>query len=98
MNRSRRIQAGVMCGLFVALLLASGVLVTTHLFHDCTGEGCLVCAAITGWHRLLRGMALAAALSGASQPALRAAVASLRERMNGAAARTLVSLKVKLSD
>ena len=98
MKQIKRIQAGVMCGLFVAILLVSGALVATHLFHNCTGEGCLVCTAITGWHRLLRGMALAAALWGAAQLALHAAVASLQERINGAAARTLVSLKVKLSD
>lgn len=98
MKREKRIQASLICGLFVAILLVSGALVATHLFHNCTGEDCLVCAAITGWHRVLRGMALAAVLWGIAQLALHTAVASLQERMNGAAVLTLVSLKVKLSD
>lgn len=73
-------------------------LLAAHLQHECPGEGCPVCAAISGWERLLRGMALAAALESALLLARRALGACVPARLNGMATHTLVALKVKLSD
>ena len=58
MNRKKRLIASVLCCIFAAALIVSGVLIATHLQHECPGESCPVCAAISGWERLLRGMAL----------------------------------------
>jgi len=40
---NRRILSLVVTGLVIALLTLSSVFIITHLHHDCTGEGCLVC-------------------------------------------------------
>lgn len=98
MNRKKRLIASVLCCIFAAALIVSGMLLAAHLQHECPGEGCPVCAAISGWGRLLRGMALAAALESALLLARRALGACVPARLNGMATHTLVALKVKLSD
>ena len=76
----------------------SGALIATHLQHDCPGENCPVCAAISTLEQLLRGMALVAVLGGVLLLAQRSSGVSTAARFDGAAAHTLVTLKVKLSD
>ena len=98
MNRKKRLVSSVLCAVFVAALIVSGALIATRLQHECLGESCPVCAAISGWERLLRGMALAAALESALLLARRALGACVPARLNGMASHTLVALKVKLSD
>lgn len=72
MNRKKRLLSSLLCVIFVAALIVSGALIATRLQHECLGESCPVCAAISGWERLLRGMALAAALESALLLAQRA--------------------------
>lgn len=98
MNRKKSLLTSVLCGIFVAVLVVSGALIATHLQHDCPGENCSVCAAISTWERLLRGMALAAALGSVLLLAQGSSGVSMAVRFDGAAAHTLVTLKVKLSD
>ena len=98
MNRKKRLLSSLLCVIFVAALIVSGALIATRLQHECLGESCPVCAAISGWERLLRGMALAAALESALLLAQRALGVCLAARFNGMASHTLVALKVKLSD
>ena len=98
MNRKKRLLSSLLCAIFVAALIVSGALIATRLQHECLGESCPVCAAISGWERLLRGMALAAALESALLLAQRALGVCLAARFNGTTAHTLVTLKVKLSD
>lgn len=98
MNRKKRFLSSILCVIFVAALIASGALIAARLQHECPGENCPVCAAISGWERLLRGMALAAALESALLLAQRALGVCLAARFNGTTAHTLVTLKVKLSD
>ena len=78
--------------------IVSGALIATRLQHECLGESCPVCAAISGWERLLRGMALVAVLGSVLLLAQRSSGVSTAARFDGAAAHTLVTLKVKLSD
>ena len=98
MNRKKRLLSSLLCVIFVAALIVSGALIATRLQHECLGESCPVCAAISGWERLLRGMALAAELESALLLAQRALGVCLAARFNGTTAHTLVTLKVKLSD
>lgn len=98
MNRKNRILAGILCVMFVAVLFVSGAFIATHLHHVCPGENCAVCAAISGWERLTRGMTLAAAFGCAALFALRSGAALSSVRAKAAGACTLVALKVKLSD
>ena len=98
MNRKKRLLSSLLCVIFVAALIVSGALIATRLQHECLGESCPVCAAISGWERLLRGMALAAALESALLLAQRALGVCLAARFNGTTAHTLVTLQVKLSD
>ena len=62
MNRKKSLLTSILCGIFVAVLVVSGALIATHLQHDCPGENCPVCAAISTRERLLRGIALVAVL------------------------------------
>ena len=98
MNRKKKLITSVLCGIFVAALIVSGALIATHLQHDCPGENCPVCAAIANWEHLLRSMALVAALGSVLLLAQRSSGVSTAARFDGAAAHTLVTLKVKLSD
>ncbi len=98
MNRKKKLLSGILCGIFAAVLVVSGALIATHLQHDCPGENCPVCAAIANWEQLLRGMALAAALGSVLLLTQRSSGISMAARFDGAAAHTLVTLKVKLSD
>ena len=98
MNRKKRLLSSLLCVIFVAALIVSGALIATRLQHECLGESCPVCAAISGWERLLRGMALAAGLESALLLVQRALGVCLAARFNGTTAHTLVTLKVKLSD
>ena len=98
MNRKKRLLSSLLCVIFVAALIVSGALIATRLQHECLGESCPVCAAISGWERLLRGMALAAALGSVLLLAQRSSGISMAARFDGVAAHTLVTLKVKLSD
>ena len=98
MNRRKKLLTGILCGIFAAALLVSGALIAAHAQHDCPGENCPVCTAISTWERLLRGMALAAALESVSLLIRCASGISASARLHGAPAHTLVTLKVKLSD
>ena len=42
MNRKKKLLTSILCGIFVAVLVVSGVLIATHLQHDCPGENCPV--------------------------------------------------------
>ena len=98
MNRKKSLLTSILCGIFVAVLVVSGALIATHLQHDCPGENCPVCAAISTWEQLLRGMALVAVLGSVLLLAQRSSGVSTAARFDGAVAHTLVTLKVKLSD
>ena len=98
MNRKKSLLTGILCGIFVAALLVSGALIAAHAQHDCPGENCPVCAAISTWEQLLRGMALVAVLGSVSLLIRCASGISASVRLHGAPAHTLVTLKVKLSD
>ena len=38
MKKNRSVYAGILCGVLVAALILSGLLVNTHLDNDCTGK------------------------------------------------------------
>ena len=70
MKKNRSVYAGVLCGVLVAALILSGLFVTTHLDHDCTGKNCSVCAMIFSCEQLIRSLTvvitlLVAAVEGA---------------------------------
>lgn len=98
MRKSVRILTGLFCLLFVAILLTSGALTLTHSQHECTVDNCSVCALLSGWTQLLRGMTVAALLLCAAYLAQFTAVKATSARMNAAPTATLVSRKVKLSN
>ena len=54
MKKNRSVYAGILCGVLVAALILSGLFVTTHLDHDCTGKNCSVCAMIFSCEQLIR--------------------------------------------
>ena len=56
MKKNRSVCAGVLCGVLVAALILSGLFVTTHLDHDCTGKNCSVCAMIFSCEQLIRSL------------------------------------------
>lgn len=58
---AKRLLCIAICIGFVAVSLFSGLFVSTHAIHDCTGEHCGVCAQIHQAQSLLRQFGAAAA-------------------------------------
>lgn len=98
MKKNRSVYAGVLCGILVVALILSGLFVTTHLDHDCTGENCAVCAMLFSCEQLIRSLTAVVALLVAAVEGLRAVRYALHTDKMRTAAPTLVALKVKLSD
>lgn len=98
MDRKKRSLSGILCAIIVAALLVSAVFIAAELHHDCAGEHCPICSAISSWEHLLRVMALLAALGGALALTDHSSGAPMSARFGRAALPTLVTLKVKLSD
>ena len=99
MKKNRSVYAGVLCGVLVAALILSGLFVTTHLDHDCTGKNCSVCAMIFSCEQLIRSLTVVViALLVAVVEGARAVRYALHTGNMQAPAPTLVALKVKLSD
>lgn len=98
MRKGVRILTGLFCLLFVAILLTSGALTLTHSPHECTVDNCSVCALLSSWTQLLRGMTIAALLLCTAYLAQFTAVKATSARMNAAPTATPVSLKIKLSN
>lgn len=97
MNQKKKVFTSILCGIFVAILVVSGVLAATHSQYDCPDENCPVCALISTWEQL-RGMMLIAVSGSILLLVLYSPGISMRARFHVAAAHTLVTLKVKLSD
>lgn len=97
MHRRNWLVRGL-CIAFAALLLFSGAWVTVHRQHDCVGDRCPVCAAISSWEQLLRGMAAAALCAGLLQAICRRVSAHSDACACACATPSLVALRVKLSD
>lgn len=96
--RNRRLMAGLLCALFVAALMASGLFVAVHAQHHCEGEHCPVCAVLCACVGLLRLTAAFTLLACAACAALHAARWWLHATRFRSFVITLVSLKVKLSN
>lgn len=95
-QREKRILSGALCALFLAILLCFGLFVMANVVHECPGQFCPVCALLCSGRQLLRVLPAAAWLLGGASLLLRGGVLPLRA--NGAPVRSLVSLKVKLSN
>ena len=97
MNRKKKLLTSILCGIFVAILVVSGILAATHSQYDCPDENCPVCALISTWQQL-RGMILIAVLGSFLLLVQHSPGISMSARFNRVMAHTLVTLKVKLSD
>ena len=97
MRRSVRILTGLLCLLFAAVLLSCSVLAAVHPQHECTVKNCCVCALLSSWAQVLRGMAAVLMIWYALRLAARAFFAVHSARLKNASAITPVTLKVKLS-
>lgn len=98
MRRSVRILTGLLCLLFAVALLSCSVLAVVHPQHKCTAKKCCVCALLSDWAQILRGMAAVLLLWYVLRLAVRVFSAALSARLNDTSAVTPVTLKVKLSD
>lgn len=98
MRRSVRILTGLLCLLFAAVLLSCGVLAVVHPQHECTVKNCCVCALLSSWAQVLRGMAAVQLIWYALRLAARTYSAVHSARLNDVSTITPVSLRVKLSN
>lgn len=98
MRRSVRILTGLLCLLFAAVLLSCSVLAAVHPQHECTVKNCCVCALLSSWAQVLRGMAAVLLIWYALRLAVRTFSVVLSARLKNASAITPVTLKVKLSN
>lgn len=97
MRTKRRLAIIISC-VYIAALLLFGVFISIHAGHDCTGEDCAICATISSCEHMLRTLAamlIALGLCTMCAAALHARYITVRADEES---RTLVSLKVKLTD
>ena len=95
MKRSKKLAA-IMSVIFVALLVFSFCFVIAESDHDCSGEDCHVCRAISEVAAVFVKFLLAVALVFSALSPVFAATAVLRARAENAVFKTPVGLKVKL--
>ena len=98
MRRSVRILTGLLCLLFAAVLLSCSVLAAVHSQHECMVKKCCVCALLSIWAQVLRGMAAVLPIWYALRLAARAYSCFHSVRLNNASTVTPVTLKIKLSN
>lgn len=98
MRRSVRILTGLLCLLFAAVLLSCSVLAAVHPQHECTVKNCCVCALLSSWAQVLRGMAAVLMIWYALRLAAHAFSAVHSARLNDVSTVTPVTLRVKLSN
>ena len=98
-NKSKRICALLICGLFVLTLLFSSVYIVRAANHCCCGVCCLVCSVIAHVEEMLHGLVILLPML-AAMAVLAAAWMGGDGRENRApyAFRTLVQWKIRLND
>lgn len=89
--------------LIIALMLFFVMLISTlfiarNAHHDCSGDGCSVCAIIAVCENLLKNISAAAAAAAVLAAAVFVFIRSIEAAAVFCPAATPVSLKVKLSD
>ena len=98
MTGQKRAFALLLCAVLLFLLLASPALFVVHADHDCSGEGCEICALLDLCALRLRQLTPAlmhAAWIMAVARCLHLCAANVEF---SSASRTLVALKIKLSN
>ncbi len=92
-------KAAALLALLLAFVMLFSVLyIALEAHHDCSGDGCAVCAQIHACEKLIQQLALAAALLLVITRVFPAAPAAAPEAPLTCRAHTLTALKVKLSD
>lgn len=98
-SMNRRVLAFAVCAGLILALLSSSLLIIAEADHDCSGEGCGVCAHMAEARAFLRGMACAAAAMVAAPAFLCLLRLLLRVRASSARrSPSLVSLRVRLDN
>lgn len=94
---NRRVLAFIVCAGLILALLASSLFIFVEADHDCSGEGCGVCAHMAEARAFLRGIACAAAAMLAAPAFLCLLRLLLRVRASSVRrSPSLVSLRVRL--
>ncbi|MCR5090979.1 MAG: hypothetical protein K6C08_15885 [Oscillospiraceae bacterium] len=88
----------VLAVLLVFAMLFSALYIALEAHHECTGEGCAVCAQIRACMELLCQLLTAAAVLMTADPLCPDAGEACRPLPHHCGSDTLISLKVKLSD
>lgn len=97
MKRTKHAALIIALMLFVVMLF-SALFIAHETHHDCTGEGCSVCAMLAVCENMLKNISVAAAAAAVLTAAVFVFVKSLEAAAVFCPAATPVSLKVKLSD
>ncbi len=98
MKNMRRLSAWIMTALFLFAAITSLFVIAVEADHDCVGEECVICAIVSACRHTVRSLSLA--LSVAACIALTDGFVLLSGLLSRKASdrKTLVSLKVKLSN
>ena len=96
--KARRITAILFTVLFLFIALFSRVYIVSEVNHDCVGEECPICQALTVAEEVEEGISAAGGVIIAAVAFLFAALILLYTPAKNILSTTLISLKVKLSD
>ena len=97
MKRTKHAALIIALMLFVVMLF-SALFIAHEIHHDCTGEGCSVCAMLAVCENMLKNISAAAAAAAVLTAAVFVIIKTLETASVFCPAATPVSLKVKLSD
>lgn len=98
MAGQKRAFALLLCAALLFLLLVSSALLVVHANHDCSGEGCEICALLDLCALRLRQLATALILVAWIAAVTRYLRLYAANTEFSPASRTLVALKIKLSN
>jgi len=98
MKRTKRLTAATVCVLVAVLVLSSCLFLSLASCHTCVGEGCAVCCQIRLCENILTAVGLVLFSSAAAFCCAASLDCLYADTERHAHNKTLISLKVKLSD
>ncbi len=98
MTKRTRILSALLAAAVALVLLSSALYLIAEADHDCSGPDCAVCQQLSSCVQALKSLALAAGAVSAVLVLGRAASQAAPASVLPAQRRSLVSLKVKLTD
>ena len=98
MKKKKRVLAILLAGMVLFVMLYSALFIAAEADHDCVGENCPICHQLDSCRSTLKNFSLAICIAAFAAALTYALCKNISACTDDVQSRTLVSLKVKLSD